>query len=447
MRRIATAFCAAAALVALSIPASAAADFGPSFSFGAPGTGNGFFNHPQAAAVDFSNGDIYVADTGHGVIQKFSKDGVFETSFAGASGFSPQDVAVDPTSGNVYVASPNRIEGFLPIGLPVLGASWVPSGTATGIAVGSNGDVYVSDSSNSQIHRYGPFGQDKGAFSGPGSGAGQLNHPRGLTFRGTTGGDQIYVADPNNNRIEAFNPAGNLLGQWAMPGYTINTSGGTITGVVQPMDVGVDGGGRVFAPDAGTHSNLVAVLGANGQPQQLFGAPDTDPNNACRVSSPWGVATSPSGRLYVVSTGEARIRVFDEAHSACPVPNFGVGGGTNPTPPGGGGGGVQGTGARSAPSISFTHFPRKHCVRKNFNFQINTYDVDRIAQLIIQVNNRTVATQKPNEQFWNVKVRMPVRILSRTLPHGRSVKIVVRAKATDYAGDSSTASRGFRVCG
>jgi DNA-binding beta-propeller fold protein YncE len=447
MRRIATAVCAAASLVALSIPASAAADFGPSFSFGAPGSANGFFNHPQAAAVNFGNGQIYVADTGNGRIQRFDANGVWQGQFSGSAGFSPQDIAVDPTTGNVYVASPGKIEGFTSIGLGIPFATWNPSGQATGIAIDDSGDVWVSDATHSQIHHYGPLGQDKGAISGPGSAPGQVNGPRGLTIRSTSGVDQIFVADPSNSRIEAFDTNGNFLNQWAMPSYTINTGSTTINGTILPLDVAVDGSGRVFAPDAGTHSNFVAVFGSNGQLQQLFGAPDTDPNNACKVSAPWGVATSPSGRLYVVSTGESRVRVFDEAPPACPTPNFGVGGGTNPTPPGGGGGGLQGSGARTAPAITFTHFPRKRCVRKNFNFQIHTYDVDRIAQLVIQVNRRTVATQKPNEQFWNVKVRMPVRVLSRELPPGRSVKIVIVVKATDYAGDSATVSRAFRVCG
>src|SRR3954454_2834893 len=248
MRRIATAVCAGV-FAALLVPGSAVAAFGPAGSFGGPGSGDGQFNHPQGVAVD-SSSRIYVVDAGNARVERFSPAGVFQTAYTASPNFAPQDVAVDAV-GNVYIASPSRIDVFSALGVPL--THWQPAGTAYGIAVDS-GTVYVSDAANNQIHKYGLLGSDMGAFGSAGSGPGQLLAPQGLT----TGPGGVYVADPINSRVERFDSSGTPTGDWWMPSYTV-VAGGTFSVVVYPQDVAVDAGGRVFAPDAGTHSNLVAV--------------------------------------------------------------------------------------------------------------------------------------------------------------------------------------------
>src|SRR5881396_2058963 len=46
--------------------------------FGQHGTGNGQFDSPRDAAVDPSNGDIYVADAGNNRVQKFDRLGTWQ---------------------------------------------------------------------------------------------------------------------------------------------------------------------------------------------------------------------------------------------------------------------------------------------------------------------------------------------------------------------------------
>ena len=437
MRRIAAAIGVLACVFGL-LPAAANAAFGPAGSFGGAGNGDGQFNHPQSAAVD-STGRVYVVDAANNRIERFGADGSFQTSFTASGDFSPQDVAIGPGD-SIYVSSPNRVDTWSS-NLPIH-TQFTPSGLGTGygIAVDSSGNIYVSDVQNSQVREYNPLGGFLNAIGSSGSGAGQMLQPRGLTMDSS---NNLYVADPANGRIDKFSSAGASLGQIAMPSYTVQAAGGPYTGLISPQDVAVDGTGRIFAPDTGTHSNLVVVLGLGGT--QVFGAPDSDPASVCKVSSPWGVATSPSGTLYVVSTGENLVRMFDESHTTCPTPNFGSGGGIN----GSGSGGPSGTAGANGnnkPQISFTGFPARKCIRRDFIFQIHLYDADRIARMVILVNRHRVARQTPNEQFWNVKVRMPVRALRHALPPGRSVKIGITVRATDLAGGSSTASRAFRVC-
>src|SRR5438067_13038455 len=74
---------------------------------GGKGTGRGQFDSPAGIALD-SNGNILVADTGNGRIEKFSPTGSFLSVIASkGSGYGqlaePNGIAGDQ-SGNIYVA-------------------------------------------------------------------------------------------------------------------------------------------------------------------------------------------------------------------------------------------------------------------------------------------------------------------------------------------------------
>src|SRR5205807_10458886 len=70
-------------------------------------TGKGQFDFPRGIAAE-SSGNILVADTNNGRIQKFSPDGTFLSTFGKPGGGEgelkePNGIAVD-RSGNMYVA-------------------------------------------------------------------------------------------------------------------------------------------------------------------------------------------------------------------------------------------------------------------------------------------------------------------------------------------------------
>jgi hypothetical protein len=120
------------------------------------------FFQPSAAqvAVDNSggpfNGDIYVTDTEHGVVDVFASDGTYRGRLNGSG--TPQSffkepcgVAVDP-AGRVYVGDAGGfVERYTPSssGLPVSDADYVVSevsvvGEACAVAVNASGDVFAS---------------------------------------------------------------------------------------------------------------------------------------------------------------------------------------------------------------------------------------------------------------------------------------------------------------
>ncbi len=426
MRRIATALCAAGILGLLG-PASASA-FGPVGAFDGSGAGSTQFSHPQAAAA--TGGTIYVADTSNNRVPYYNTAGVFQGALAGPPS-APQDVATNGTM--VVAAGPSQMVRWL-AGIS-LGAI-APGGSSYGVALDAAGTLYISDAQNGVIHKYNPV---LGNFLGD-IGAGQLSAPQGMTADATG----VYVADPGNGRIVKFDANGTLLGTWTMPTYSVVAGGSTFNGRIEPHDVAVDASGRVFAPDAGTHSNLVAIFGANGTLQQIFGSPDSDPGNACTFDAPWGLAVNGTA-LYVVSTGENRVRILDDTVAPCPTVNFGAGGGITPTPSGPGGGGGSGP-DRARPKVKLTGFPRG-CARHNFAFTIHAKDDVLLERLTLLVNHRKVANQQVNKQEWNVKVKIPVTNVRRQLPHGASVKVLIQVRVADATGKKTRVSRAFRICG
>jgi hypothetical protein len=133
-----------------------------------PGEGSaaptGQLSAPDAIAVDDSTspsdpsaGDVYVADAGHDVIDKFSATGHYEGQLTGTTGGSfgsVEGVAVDP-AGNVFVyAGEEYIDEFN----DALGNGFLSQvegvGGALGIAVDSQDDVYVVRSYNHTLAKF-----------------------------------------------------------------------------------------------------------------------------------------------------------------------------------------------------------------------------------------------------------------------------------------------------
>ncbi len=149
-------------------------------SWGSFGYGNGQFDGPRGIAVD-SSGDVYVSDyywpsSGiGGRIEKFTSSGTYLSQWGSAgtdqSQFThPQDVAID-SSGNVYVADfgNNRVEKFDPSGNFLLAKGCANAATQAcpfssangqfdnpwGVAVGSTGNLFVTDQHNDRVEVFG----------------------------------------------------------------------------------------------------------------------------------------------------------------------------------------------------------------------------------------------------------------------------------------------------
>jgi DNA-binding beta-propeller fold protein YncE len=132
----------------------------PSVVFGSPGSGNGDFAGPGGVAVDGASGDVYVVDQGNERLEKFDAAGSYLAQITGAetpagSFSTPRDVAVDnssgPAKGDVYVTDTGHgvIDVFSPAGKylsQITGAPTSFAGSLYGVAVDGSGNVWAYES-------------------------------------------------------------------------------------------------------------------------------------------------------------------------------------------------------------------------------------------------------------------------------------------------------------
>lgn len=206
------------------------------------GTGNAArFDGPTAAALA-ADGTLYVADTQNHTIRRVTAAGAV-TTFAGTAGAAgdqdgsgsaarfrePRGLAFD-TAGNLFVADTGNhlIRRITPAGQVttfagmsgLAGTFDAATGTGalfnepTGIAVGADGNIYVTDVNTCFVRRLSPSGavftlagltRSTSLKDGPGREA-WFNQPRAIT----ASGDTLVVADTGNAALRRLTAAGNV---------------------------------------------------------------------------------------------------------------------------------------------------------------------------------------------------------------------------------------------
>ena len=267
---------------------------------GGKGTGKGEFDSPSGIAVD-SNGNILVADTGNGRIEKFSPTGAFSSTI-GTKGAgngqlgAPNGIAVD-RKGNVYIADAgnHRVQKLAPDGTLV--AEWKgPDAGFYGprrIAIGPDDSIYVVDQGRTRIVKFNPDGQVLAVWGTKGNGDAQFDDPTSVAVDPTT--NKVYVADPRNKRIQVFDANGKFLTKWEMPEW------GRPAGF---EDLAIDAkAGRLYASSA--NINTVFIFDLNGN---RIGSLAPKPPD--QLQGPSALALS-DRKLYVANMFGNRVTVID----------------------------------------------------------------------------------------------------------------------------------------
>jgi sugar lactone lactonase YvrE len=226
---------------------------------GGKGAGRGQFDFPRGMTTD-RFGNIFVADTNNGRIQKFSSAGVFLLSI-GTTGKGPGQlgepnaIAIDGLD-NMYVteAANHRVQKFAPTGSFL--AEWKGPGAGfygpRKIALGPDNSLYVVDQGRTRIVKFDYNGQVLTTWGSKGNGEGQFDDPTSVAIDPAR--DKVYVADPRNRRIQVFDSAGKFLGQWPVSEWQLPNGF---------EDVAVDSQtGRLYASSA--HTDAVFVFDPNG---------------------------------------------------------------------------------------------------------------------------------------------------------------------------------------
>jgi sugar lactone lactonase YvrE len=87
-----------------------------------------------------------------------------------------------------------------------------PFNRPTNIAIGPKGDLYVSDGyGNCRVHQFSPTGQLKRSWGTPGQGPGEFFLPHGIAVHSD---GRVFVCDRENDRVQIFSPDGEYLSEW-----------------------------------------------------------------------------------------------------------------------------------------------------------------------------------------------------------------------------------------
>jgi tripartite motif-containing protein 71 len=158
----------------------------------------------------------------------------------------------------------------------------------TGIAIGLNGNVYVTDTGNNRVQVFSKKGSFIRQWGSEGSNHGEFLSPIGIEK--DSNGD-IYVADRDNGRIQVFTPSGDYL-------YTLGEEL-----LDSPTDIAFLNN-QVFITDA----NGVTVLSQNGDLIRSWNS-----SNGILIEEAHAIAIDKNTRkLYVTLWEQHKIVVCDE---------------------------------------------------------------------------------------------------------------------------------------
>lgn len=286
-------------------------------------TFNSFENEwipPDDVAVD-AFGDVYVADgSGYNMIWRISPSGVRQ-QFAGSGAYgyvdgkvtyaqfqSPTSIAVKRTNScltcdHIYIGEYRSIRKSTPsaaVTTLVSAARNEFNGQIYGIAVGSDGTVYASDSNSHRIRKVSANGATVTTLAGSGAAgnsngtgtAASFNFPMGVAVDSD---NNVYVADYRNNVIRKITAAG-VVTTLAGSGVPGNADGiGLSAQFYAPYGIAVDTTGNVYVSDS-VYSTIRKIT-PNGLVTTLAGS------NGFEFSSPYGIDIDSASRaLYVADT-------------------------------------------------------------------------------------------------------------------------------------------------
>jgi DNA-binding beta-propeller fold protein YncE len=176
--------------------------------------GEGLFTRPHGLFIGPDDSVYCTDDCGH-TVRKFTPDGRLLLTL-GTSGRPSDTGATSMDFRTIVRAGP-------------------PFHYPTNLALSPSGEMYVSDGyGNARVHTFAPDGRFLFSWGAPGGGPGQFHLPHGIAVDSQ---GIVYVADRENSRIQRFAPDGAYLSEW--------------TDVARPCQVFIDRAGDVYVAELG----------------------------------------------------------------------------------------------------------------------------------------------------------------------------------------------------
>jgi hypothetical protein len=188
---------------------------------------------------------------------------------------------------------------------------------AGGLRADSNGNVYVSDSSNFTIRKITPSGVVTTVAGTPGR-SGSTDGPVATALFAGVGGvaidpsGNLFVADSGNYTIRKITPAGMVSTFAGVAGTRGEVDGtGSAAQLYDPQNLAVDGGGNVYVSDG--EGDCIRMITPAGVVTTIAGSPlksgaSDGTGSAAMFNDPTGITVDGAGNVYVADFGNDTVR-------------------------------------------------------------------------------------------------------------------------------------------
>ena len=290
----------------------------PNFTSNAPATTPSGMRAPFSVAVDPTTGKVFVADQENQRVLRFGSVTALSNGAAAEAVLGQADFTSGEHNRGGTVAANSMVY-------------------PTGLSVDSEGRLWVTDMGNSRVLRF-----DDAATKANGVDAdGVLGQPNFTSIVFTTtqngmewpvnvfadDGGRLWVADSDHNRVLRFDNAAskangaNADGVLGQPDFTSQTRSTTQNGMWESTGVFLDSEERLWVADVDNHrilrfDNAASKTNGANADGVLGQANFTSRAAACTqdgMNIPYGVFGDLDGRLYVADTFNNRVLIFEHA--------------------------------------------------------------------------------------------------------------------------------------
>jgi NHL repeat len=170
---------------------------------------------------------------------------------------------------------------------------------ASAVVVAPNGDIYVADGhgegTNDRIVKFSADGKQLAAWGKHGKGPGEFDTPHGIALDSQ---GRVFVADRANNRIQIFTPDGQFIAEWKQFG--------------RPSDVAIGKDDTIYVADSQSDEKTnpgfrqgIRIGSAKDGKVTAF-IPETSPD----TGAPEGVGVDEAGNVYGGWVAKTAVRRF-----------------------------------------------------------------------------------------------------------------------------------------
>ena len=283
-------------------------------------------NLPTGGTVTFDNGNTMLGSAplvnGSASLPTILQAGTYSVtaSYSGTASFSASTSTT--SAGSIFntVGTGTYGNTVIDSGVPATSAELA---NPFGVAVASNGTIYIADTFNNEIDRVNPITGVATVIAGNGTYgyangralSAEFADPRGLALDATV--NALFVADRDNNVIRELNLSTGIVTTVAGTGtYGDGGTGipATSADLASPTAVAVDRSGTVLYI-ADTFNNMVRKVNlTNGIITTVAGtgtagfSGDNGPATAAELFDPSGLAVGSSGTLYISDSDNEVVR-------------------------------------------------------------------------------------------------------------------------------------------